>query len=523
MSLKWKLTLGVLVVLLLVGGSLTFIIQQMLWNIDQQLFEAIKQRAVTNAKAVESEIAYEMAARLPDEVTAKLSGFLTMHQEAHSIYILETDGRVFSENGASVDVERLTAGFKGLDRTTSRLDEDLKLIVATTPIKGDEGVLGAVIYTESLAGYYSFRASTVQIAFISSLLGFVLIIVSAYLIGRSTAKPFDELVSTAERIASGDLRYLKVETRGSLETRRMALSIKSMALALQKQVVAIKSLTTEISGAAREVADNMFQLANSASEQAAAVSETAATVEEMETTGKNTAGNAKQIVDVAEKTAEASVRGQGAVETTNEMILRITENSQEVADKSINMLSAVEEVGNIIRSVNAIAEQSRILAVNASIEAAKAGEYGAGFAVVAQEVKDLAQQSKDATLQITGTLIAIRGAIENMVRISKSGKEHAEEGSDMIANAGAIMNDLSEAIRENSKMANTIAENIKQQTMGLTQIAISIEQINSSAFENQKISRINLDTVNKMSKSFDDLHTLVGHWQTPEGEDREDS
>ena len=121
-------------------------------------------------------------------------------------------------------------------------------------------------------------------------------------------------------------------------------------------------------------------------------------------------------------------------------------------------------------------------------------------------------------MQITGTLTAIRGAIENMVSISKSGKEHAEEGASMIANAGAIMNDLSEAIRENSKMANMIAGNIKQQSMGLTQIATSIEQINGSAFENQKISRINLDTVNQMTRTFEELLTLVGHWQTPDGD-----
>ena len=252
-------------------------------------------------------------------------------------------------------------------------------------------------------------------------------------------------------------------------------------------------------------------MTSSASEQAAAVTETAATVEEMEQAGKSAAGNAGLIVDAAEKTTEASIRGREAVETTNAIILKIKEDSQDIADKSRHLLSAVEEVGNIIRSVNAIAEQSKILAVNASIEAAKAGEYGSGFAVVAQEVKDLAQQSKDATLQITGTLTNIRQAIEMMVETSHSGEARTTEGVTTIANAGAIMNDLSEAIRENSEFANVIATNVNQQTVGLTQIATSIEQINCAAYENQHISRRNSEMAAQMIKVIAELNEHMNH------------
>lgn len=244
------------------------------------------------------------------------------------------------------------------------------------------------------------------------------------------------------------------------------------------------------------------------------MTETAATVEELEQSGKNVAGNANQIVEAADKTTKASIRGREAVKTANDIILQIKEDSQDISDKSRKLVSAVEEVVNIIRSVNGIAEQSKILAVNASIEAAKAGEYGSGFSVVAQEVKDLAQQSKDATREITGTLTTIRQAIESMVDTAQQGKERTEKGVTMIANAGAIMNDLSEAIRENSEFANVIESNIKQQAVGLTQIATSIEQINSTALDNQNISRkISLST-SKMTESFDLLTEMVGTWRT---------
>jgi len=280
------------------------------------------------------------------------------------------------------------------------------------------------------------------------------------------------------------------------------------------QVGSIKELITEISTVSKDAASAMAHLASSAAEQAAAVSETASTVEEMEQAGKSAAGNANEIVEASSRTTEVSISGRQAVESASRIILLIKDSSQEMSERSKNLLASVEEIGNIISSVNAIAEQSKILAVNASIEAAKAGEYGVGFAVVAQEVKELAQQSKEATLEITGTLTAIRQAIELMVDTAQSGAKRTEEGVKMVGNAGAIVNDLSEAIRENSDFANVIATNVSQQSLGLTQIAAAIDQINSTALENQDITKKVEKSTKQMTGRLDELDTLIGMWKT---------
>jgi len=527
MTLKWRLTIGVVLVLIPMCGGLLYGLNWLLAETDEQIYDALRQRAEANAKAAVSEITFEMAARLEEEVQKKLSDFLTTHKGSHSISVLiDPKGEPFSHVGDTINTKRIIEAFPRLDQaSTQRVDE---LVVALTPLStsdsengmasevdGDSNV-GVLLYTESLEKYYAFRHKATFYFIIGTVVAIMLIMLGVYFIGHRSATPIYRLVAAAQKIADGDLERIEVDSTGSYETNQLGESIKSMAEALQKQVVAIKALTTDISSASREVAGTMAHLASSASEQAAAVTETAATVEEMEQAGKSAAGNANQIVDAAEKTTEASIRGREAVETTNDIILRIKEDSQDISDKSKNLLAAVEEVGNIIRSVNGIAEQSKILAVNASIEAAKAGEFGSGFAVVAQEVKDLAQQSKDATLQITGTLTAIRQAIETMVGTAQSGKERTEEGVNMIANAGAIMNDLSEAIRENSDFANVIATNINQQTVGLTQIATSIEQINSTALENQNISRKIVESTDQMTESFELLNQMVGRWRTPE-------
>ncbi|MDJ0765171.1 MAG: methyl-accepting chemotaxis protein [Myxococcota bacterium] len=493
-------------------------------RIDQEVFGALETRAMSNAKTIQSDISFELAAKMGDEIQAKLNGFMEKMDSAHLISVLDADGNAIAEVGQKVEAKQLIGSFSNLDKADSARNDHLRLIVSVVPVAsessgdGDEKPLGYVILAESLSSYYKFKSNLLGGSLIGALVCFAFIMGLTYFIGHRTAKPILALVSAAQRIASGDLKQIDIEVKGSAETNRLTESVKAMATALQQQVFAIKRLMVDITNIAKDVSDSMNHLAGSANEQAASIVRTAATIEEMAQTGKSAAVNANHIVKAAEKTTEGSIRGRAAVESTSSFISRIKEDSQNISEKSQNLLSSVEEVGNIIRTVNGIAEQSKILAINASIEAAKAGEYGSGFAVVAREVKDLAQQSKDATLQITRTLTAVRRAIENMVEISQSGRERTEEGVFMISNVGAIMNDLAEAIRENSDIANVIATSINEQTEGLAQIDETMGHINSTATENKGISRNIVTSTEELTQSFERLSELVDVWRIPDKE-----
>jgi methyl-accepting chemotaxis protein len=516
-SMKWSLILGLLVILAPVGIVLWATQQALLKGVDTRLFKALENSAKANVTTLVNEISFEMAANLRDEVETKLKRLAQSTPETHAIAVLDSSKIVYASHGAQIDARRLIDRFSRLDRTDAITVD--RLVVAIAPImsEGQQKPLGYLLYTQSLAEYYAFRSQVLVGTVVASCIGLLFILAGAYYQGHRSARPIDQLVNAAARIASGDLEKIEVDLGKSefLEAQKLSASVQSMASALQKQVIAIKSLTKGMSDISKEVAVAVTNLASSASEQASAVTETAATVSEIEQTSKNAAGNAGRIVEAASKTQEASVRGRQAVKTTNDIILKIKEDSQNISDKSTKLLVEVEEVESVIESVKAISEQSKILAVNASIEAAKAGEYGSGFAVVAQEVKDLAQQSKDATVKITGTLTAIRQAIEDMVDTSTSGKKRTEEGVTMIANAGAIMYDLSEAIRENSEFANVIASNIQQQSVGLSQISTAIEEINTTSTEYRNISQKIEERVNQVNKEVDQLLELVSKWRTP--------
>jgi methyl-accepting chemotaxis protein len=516
-SLKWKLTFSVVGIWIAVGFVLVLIGQKQFTRVDEQLFDARGGQAIANGKSVAAAISFELKFSGEEEskTTQKnLNEFLQNNSEVYAIEAIPLSESKAISTGQPIDTKMLLSSFP--DTKKPYVKRIGRLIVAQVPALLEEEQVGTVLYVESLQSYFDERERMTNAMVGLGFGSLIALIIGAYIIGVQSSKPIHKLVTAARHIADGDLANVDIEAGGTNETGLLSRSIKKMASAIQKQVSAIKKLTNELASVSKDISGTMTHLTSSASEQAAAVTETATTVEEMEKAGRSAANNANRIVEAADKTTEASIRGRRAVDKTNEIIIKIQKDSVDISNKSKNLLNSVEEVGNIIRTVNGIAEQSKILAVNASIEAAKAGEYGSGFAVVAQEVKDLAQQSKDATFQITETLNGIRKAIETMVTTAKSGKERTEEGVNTIANAGAIMNDLSEAIRENSDFANVISTNINQQTVGLAQIATAIEEINSTAMENQNISSNILSGTKQMNNSFVVLTELIGRWRTPD-------
>lgn len=388
-------------------------------------------------------------------------------------------------------------------------------VYAGVPVMVEQDIIGYLVFVRSIQKFHrdvrNFKWGMVVVIAIF----FILQLGAIFWIGSRAGKPLKRLAKTASQIAGGDLtQKATADTTSAAETASLSKAIDDMAQAIHEQVSLIKTLTLQASGSSKGVAKAMSQLASSASEQAAAVSQTAITVEEMEKSGKHVAAAVKRIVDAAVRSAEASTRGREAVDTASGIIVKIKADSANISVHSRTLLTHVEEVGNIINSVNAISEQSKILAVNASIEAAKAGEYGSGFAVVAQEVKNLAGQSKDATEQITRTLTSIRQSVEGMVRLARDGEERTALGVSSISNTGAIVNDLSDAIQEASEVADEIDSSVSQQSMGLSQIASAMDEINISASENQQISKKMESSTLEMTRSLDELSVLVDVWTT---------
>lgn len=241
-----------------------------------------------------------------------------------------------------------------------------------------------------------------------------------------------------------------------------------------------KTLTTAGSDArriAQQISSAVKQQAGASAETATSVSQTATTVGEISKTSDLAAEKAKTVADTAEKASASSASSREAISRGMSAMNAIHDEVENTAAQILDLSQKNLQIGEIVQSVNAIAEQSNLLAVNASIEAAKAGEQGKGFSVVAGEVKALAGQSKEATDQIRTILSEIQKASNTAVMITEQSVKRVGEGSRIIEELGAILDESGIINEESNDAAKQIAMITNQQQIGLEQISDAMRSI----------------------------------------------
>lgn len=356
-----------------------------------------------------------------------------------------------------------------------------------------------------------------------TLAAFVILGVAGILITRNIANPLKDITAMAQRIAVGDLSAtLSIGPRddevGVLAQNftRMSASLNGMAgvagkiaagdlsVAVQPQsdkdvlgtafaamVGNLQRLTADLAegvnvlgSSANEISASTSQLAASASESAAAVSETTTTVEEVRQTAQVASQKAKAVSDSAQKAAQISQSGRKSTEDVGAGMDRIRQQMEAIAASMARLSEQSQTIGLIIATVEDLAAQSNLLAVNAAIEAAKAGEHGKGFGVVAQEVKSLAEQSRQATNQVRTVLSDIQKATTTAVMATEQGSKAVEAGARQTVVAGESIQALAGSVTEAAQAATQIAASSQQQLVGVDQVATAMESIKQASTQN---------------------------------------
>lgn len=220
-----------------------------------------------------------------------------------------------------------------------------------------------------------------------------------------------------------------------------------------------------------------------ANEQDAVVTETTATVNQVRATVTETAERAQSVAETAQLSVDISRSGTEAVAETIAGMDVIRRRVEDIADNILVLSEHTQQIGEIIAVVNALAEQSRMLALNASVEAARAGEEGKGFAVVALEVRNLADQNRDATVQVREILGEIQRATNSAVMVTEEGSKGVDTGQVLVNKAGSSIRDLSRAIEEAAMAAMQIAASTRQQTIGMDQLTQAMRTIKHATTE----------------------------------------
>jgi methyl-accepting chemotaxis protein len=328
-------------------------------------------------------------------------------------------------------------------------------------------------------------------------LTFILANVVALLIGlvkviwldRVIAFPLKQATLVAGRIAGGDLTVTVPAANGADEVAQLMRALATMVTAWRAFMADRNAGIITLTAAASEILASTMQGAAGAAETAAAVSETSATVEEVKQTALLASQKSRLVSDAAQEASKTASAGRRAIEQGIEGMESIQQKMESIAATIVRLSERSQAIAEIIVTVGGLAEQSNLLAVNAAIEAAKAGEHGKGFSVVAHEVKNLADQSKQATRQVRELLGEIQKAISSAVMLTEQGSKTVANGVEQTSQAGHAIRLLAESIADAAEAAAQIAASSQQQLAGMDQVALAMENINHVSSENAAGSR----------------------------------
>lgn len=309
-------------------------------------------------------------------------------------------------------------------------------------------------------------------------------VVIAITMTLSITRPLNMSLQMADKIASKDLtKDLSPLGNRSDEFGAMIISLSKMGEILRDQMKEILEGVNVLASSSAEILSSTTQIASGSAETAAAISETTTTVEEVRQAAQLSSQKAKGLSDSSNHIAQISQNGEKAVNETVEVMNHIRRQMDEIAQTVMRLSEQSQSIGGIIASVTDLADQSNLLAVNAAIEAAKAGEQGKGFTVVAQEIRNLAEQSKQATAQIRNILNDIQKATGAAVLATEQGNKAVENGLEKSVLAGESIRVLAGSSEEAAQTSTQIAASSQQQLVGMDQIGTAMQNINQAGME----------------------------------------
>ncbi|MBN2414461.1 methyl-accepting chemotaxis protein [bacterium] len=319
------------------------------------------------------------------------------------------------------------------------------------------------------------------------------VIIAVFLVGYSAfslfllnnlRNPLKLMVTAAEKVSAGDMTVTVPEYPVKDEIGTLMEQFGKMVQVLQNLTAEIKKSANGIAVAAGQISASVSQISTAATETASAASETSTTVEEVRMTALDSNRKAKNVSASAQQSVEISLAGEKTVQDTITGMHKIEEQMESIADSIMKLSEHGQAIGDIIAVVEDVAEQSRLLAVNASIEAVKAGEQGKGFSVVAAEVQSLAEQSKAATEHVRSILADIQKATSEAVMKTEQGTRAVESGVTLSGRSGDAIKKLAESVDDASQATTQISVSSQEQLVGMDQVVQAMESIKTASAQN---------------------------------------
>ncbi|MCK5147492.1 methyl-accepting chemotaxis protein [bacterium] len=356
------------------------------------------------------------------------------------------------------------------------------------------------------------KAALVNLLLVSGL-GLVVLFVIIWSITHSIVTPIDRMVSLVEEIGEGegDLT-LRLELSGENELSRLGAGFNKFIEALHAIIAQVRDNASRVSTATNQLNMTASQMAAGIEEQSAQTSEVAAAVQQMTSAIVQNSEHALKTAEIASKATDKAKAGSTAMQAMKNDMELIVDSSGKTGEIIGNLSSRADQIGEIVQMINDIADQTNLLALNAAIEAARAGEQGRGFAVVADEVRKLAERTTKATKDIEETIRSIQ--------IDTRDAEEAIVESTLLINRGksatveteSLLLEIVDSVQGAMDMVRQIASATEEMSVGAEEISRNVETINMVTRESAGGADEIRQTAESLSNETVALNGLVGRF-----------
>jgi len=348
-------------------------------------------------------------------------------------------------------------------------------------------------------------------------LGLVMVALAAlamFFYAGSFTKPIMRVVELIQDIAQGDGDLTqRLEVTSTDEIGQLAQWFNTFVDNLHGIISQVKMNTEEVATASNEISATSAQMAAGAEEQAAQAGEVAASVQQMSAAIVENSQNAQQTATMAASATDKAREGSEAMQKTKSGMLAIVDSAKGTSDIIQSLTDRAGQIDGIVQVINDIADQTNLLALNAAIEAARAGEQGRGFAVVADEVRKLAERTTQATAEIGETIKAIQKDTKNAADSMTEAGENVSAGQEATDQTESILSEIIIAVERAMDMIQQIAAASEEQSAGAEQISKAVEAISTVSHQSAGGAEELAATSEELNKQSDNLRTLVGRFR----------
>ncbi|HJX01358.1 MAG TPA: methyl-accepting chemotaxis protein [Terriglobales bacterium] len=325
-------------------------------------------------------------------------------------------------------------------------------------------------------------------------------------------KSVTEFLTVVSQIARGDLTLRGRVTNDGLGN--VVDSVNYMLDNFMKVLERVRKAAIDVSSSANEILLSSEDMASGAVQQDQEITNTSSAVEQLTVSMKQVSNNAEASAEAARRALDAAEQGNRAVRDTLDGMQRIRSSVQATAKKIKSLGDRSLEISEIINVINDITEQTNLLALNAAIEAARAGEAGRGFAVVADEVRKLAEHSRTATKDIAALIKAIQAETNEAVVVMEEGTKEVEVGARLADQAGKALDAISTVVRQSAELVQEISLASKQQVRGTEGVANAMQIISNITRQTSQGARQTARTVENMVKLSEQLNEALSQFRT---------